>query len=96
LVEGGVRAPAPYPDVALALAMPAAELAAEFERLHGRRPRTRYPTYLRRRVAWAVQAAKLGGLPKPISGRVVELKEHLPERWREVFAGVARVPPVSA
>jgi hypothetical protein len=51
----------------------------------------RYPTYLRRRVAWAVLAVKLGGLPKPISGKVMELKEHLPERWREVFADVARV-----
>jgi hypothetical protein len=91
LVEGGERAPAPYPDVILALAMPAAKLAAAFERLHSRRPPTRYPTYLRRRVAWAVQAAKLGGLPKPIGRRVMELKEHLPDRWQEAFAGVARV-----
>ena len=91
LVEAGVRAPAPYPDVTVALAMPATELAAEFQRLHGRTPRTRYPPYLRRRVAWAIQAAKLGGLPKPMSGRVMELKEHVPERWQDAFAGVARV-----
>jgi hypothetical protein len=90
LVEGGARAPTPYPDVALALAIPAPDLAAEFERLHGRRPPTRYPTYLRRRVAWAVQAVKLGGLPKPIAGKVLELKEHLPELWQAAFAGVAR------
>jgi hypothetical protein len=51
----------------------------------------RYPTYLRRRVSWAVQAAKLGALPKPNAGRVMELREHLPARWKEAFAGVARV-----
>jgi hypothetical protein len=79
------------PDVALARATPAAQLDSEFEPLHGHRPPSRHPDYLRRRVAWAVQAAKLDGLPKPISGRVVELKEHLPERWKDAFLGVARV-----
>jgi hypothetical protein len=39
----------------------------------------------------ALQAAKKDGPPKPISVRVMELREHLPERWQEVFAGVARV-----
>ena len=45
---------------------------------HHERPPSLQPDYLRRRVVWAVQAAKLGGLPKPISGKVMELKEHLP------------------
>ena len=71
--------------------MPIAQMAAEFERLHGHHPASRHPDYLRRRVTWAVQAAKLGGLPKPISGKVMELKDSLPERWQEAFAGVARV-----
>jgi hypothetical protein len=72
--------------------MPAAQLESEYQRLHGHRPACRHPEYVRRRVAWAVQAAaNLGGLPKPISGKVMELKEHLPERWQEAFAGVARV-----
>jgi len=58
---------------------------------HDERPPSLPPDYLRRRVVWAVQAAKLGGLPKPIRGKVMELKAHLPERWQEAFAGVARV-----
>jgi hypothetical protein len=91
LADAGAGAPTMLPDVARVLAMPPAHLLNEFEILHGHRPPSRNPEYLRRRVAWAVQAEKLGGLPKPISGRVMELKEHLPERWQEAFAGVARV-----
>jgi hypothetical protein len=79
------------PDVARVLAMPPAHLRNEFELLHGHRPPSRDAKYLRRRVAWAVQAEKLGGLSKPISGKVIELREHMPDRWQEVFAGVARV-----
>jgi len=91
LADGGAATPPTSPDVILAQAMPVAEMAAVFERLHGNRPPSRHPDHLRRRVAWAVQGAKLGGLAKPISARVMELKEHLPERWRAAFAGVARV-----
>jgi len=91
LADGGAGAPRQAAIVTAVTAMSAATLAAEFERLHGYRPRHRHPDYLRRRVAWAVQAAKLGGLPKPISGRVMELRDQLPERWREVFAEVERV-----
>jgi hypothetical protein len=67
------------------------ELAAEFERLYGRRPARRLPDHARRRIAWAVQAVKLGGMPKPIAGKVMELRDRLPARWKEAFAGVARV-----
>jgi hypothetical protein len=42
-------------------------------------------------VAGAVQADKLGGLPKSASARVMELRDALPHAWREVFAGVSRV-----
>jgi len=87
----GAAAPTPSGDVVAVVARDPAKLAADFERLHGHRPSSRHPEYLRRRVAWAIQAAKQGGLPKPISGRVMELREQLPERWRDVFAGVARV-----
>jgi len=91
LADGGAGAPAIAPAVIVIGAMAPAALVAEFERLHSHRPPSRHPDYLRRRVAWAVQAAKEGGLPKPISGRVMELRDHLPIRWREAFAGVARV-----
>jgi hypothetical protein len=91
LADGGAGAPAMLPDVARVLAMSPPQLANEFELLHGHRPPSRNLEYLRRRVAWAVQAAKLGGLPKPIAGKVMELKEHLPRQWQEAFANVARV-----
>jgi hypothetical protein len=91
LADGGAGAPAMLTDVARILAMSPVQLANEFELLHGHRPPSRNPEYLRRRVAWAVQAVKLGGLPKPIAGKVMELKEHLPERWQEAFAAVGRV-----
>jgi len=45
-------------------------------------------------AAWRSPAPSkrpIAGLPKPISGRVMELRDHLPERWREAFAGVPRV-----
>jgi hypothetical protein len=91
LADAGAGAPSILPDVARVLAMPPAHLRNEFEILHGHPPPSRNPDYLRRRVAWAVQADKLGGLSTAISGKVMELKEHLPERWQEAFAGVARV-----
>jgi hypothetical protein len=37
LADGGASAPRTSPDVILTLARPAAELAVEFERLHGRK-----------------------------------------------------------
>jgi hypothetical protein len=84
-------APSMLPDVARVMSMPAAELEVEYQRLHGHRPACRQPVYVRRRVAWAVQAVKIGGMPKPIAGKVMELKEHLPRQWQEAFANVARV-----
>jgi hypothetical protein len=86
-----IDAPTTMPDVARVISMPAAVLEVEYQRLHGHRPACRQPVYVRRRVAWAVQAVKLGALPKPIASKVMELKEHLPERWKEAFGNVARV-----
>jgi hypothetical protein len=84
-------APTTMPDVARVISMPAAALEVEYQRLHGHLPASRQPVHVRRRVAWAVQAVKLGGMPKSMAGMVMELRDHLPERWKEAFAGVARV-----
>jgi hypothetical protein len=84
-------APTMLPNIARVLSMPADQLEVEYQRLHGHRPFSRHPEYVRRRVAWAIQAEKLGGLPKPIAGKVMELRDHLPNRWREAFAGIARI-----
>ena len=91
LADAGAGAPSMLPDVARVLAMPPAHLRNEFEILHGHRPPSHNPAYLRRRVAWAVQADKLGGLSKAVSGKVMELRERMPARWKEAFAGVTRV-----
>ena len=40
-----------------------AELAAEFERLYGRKPRYRSPVWMRKRIAFRVQENAYGGLP---------------------------------
>lgn len=42
-----------------------AELAAEFERLHGKPPRYRSVPWMRKRVAYAMQVAAYGGLCGP-------------------------------
>jgi len=86
--DGG---PAPQPVVAMVAAMNTAALTAEYHRLYDHRPPSRHPAYLRRRVTWGMQAARQGGLAKPISGRVIGLREQLPERWREVLGCVDRV-----
>ncbi|MBZ0153294.1 MAG: DUF2924 domain-containing protein [Planctomycetes bacterium] len=39
-----------------------AELAAKFERLHGRKPRYRSVPWLKKRIAFALQVEALGGL----------------------------------
>jgi hypothetical protein len=65
------------PDVARVVSMPAAALEVEYRRLHGHLPASRQPVYVRRRVAWAIQAEKLGGMPKPIAGKVMERRDHL-------------------
>jgi hypothetical protein len=46
---------------AIMMVTPPAALATKFGHLLGRRPPCRHPDYLRRRMAWAVQAEKLGG-----------------------------------
>lgn len=42
-----------------------AELTAEYERLHGRRPRYRSPVWMRKRIAYQLQVAAHGGLSAP-------------------------------
>ncbi len=42
-----------------------AELAAEYERLCGKPPRYRNPTWMRKRIAYQAQVAAYGGLSGP-------------------------------
>lgn len=50
-----------------------AELAAEFERLHGRPPRYRSPRWLVKRIAFKLQEAAHGGLTGPVRAELERL-----------------------
>jgi hypothetical protein len=51
-------------QIAALTAMTTAELDAEYQRLHGRPPRYRSVPWLRKRIAFALQTAAFGGLPR--------------------------------
>lgn len=53
--------------------MSTADLAAEYEKLTGRPARSRNRAWLRKRVAWHVQAAEYGGLSDAALARAEEL-----------------------
>jgi hypothetical protein len=53
--------------------MPAAQLTAQYASLFGRPPRVRNVAWLRRQVAWALQARELGGLSDRAKARLDEL-----------------------
>lgn len=63
----------PTTKIAALQAMSTAELAAEFERLHGRKPRYRSPAWLRKRIAFRLQVAAYGGLSGPARAEVDRL-----------------------
>ncbi len=50
-----------------------AELAAEYERLYGRKPRYRNPVWMRKRIAYQVQVAAYGGLSGPARAELKRL-----------------------
>ncbi len=58
-------------------AMPAAELAARYEELFGRPPRTKNRQHLWRRCAWKEQERRLGGLSGAAKKRLDELASDL-------------------
>ena len=54
-----------------------AELAAEFERLHGKKPRHRSPVWMRKRIAFKLQEAAYGGLSGPARAELERLAADL-------------------
>ena len=60
-------------QVAALAAMTTAELAAEYQRLHGRRPRYRSVPWMRKRIAHALQVAAYGGLSRAARAAVNDL-----------------------
>ncbi len=50
-----------------------AELAGEFDRLYGRKPRYRNPVWMRKRIAYQAQVAAYGGLSGPARAELKRL-----------------------
>ena len=53
------------------------ELAAEFERVCGRRPRYRSVPWLRKRIAHALQVAAFGGLTRTANAAIADLTKDI-------------------
>ncbi len=63
--------------------MSSAELAAKFEKLLGRPCRTRNVQYLRKRLAWEIQARIEGGLSEKAVARIDALGSQAGTGWKE-------------
>jgi hypothetical protein len=57
------------------------ELDAEYRRLFGKAPRRRHPEFLKKRIAFQLQIAAYGGLPRPARAELERLASelHLPD-----------------
>ena len=64
-------------------AMTGAELAVKYERLFRRPSRTRNVQYLRKRLAWELQARIEGGLSETALARIEALGAQAGTRWKE-------------
>ena len=53
--------------------MATAELAAKYETLFGKKPRTRLPAWMRKRLAFKIQERALGGLSAPARAAIERL-----------------------
>lgn len=63
--------------------MGTAELATKFAELTGQLPRTKNRAYLRKRVAWHLQAAEYGGLSEAALARIDELAPLAMKRFEQ-------------
>lgn len=53
------------------------ELAARYEQLHGKSPRTRHPQWMRKRIAYRIQEIAYGGLSKAARDAIDRLNADL-------------------
>ncbi len=70
-------------ELAALAAMTSAELAAKYEKWLGRPSRTRNAQYLRKRLAWEIQARIEGGLSETALARIEALGKMAPSAWKE-------------
>jgi Protein of unknown function (DUF2924) len=73
--------------------MTGAQLAAKFEDLFERPATTRNKQYLRKRLAWEIQAGIEGGLSERALQRIDELAVHVPEKWKRALDPKAPAKP---
>ena len=68
-------------EIAVLHNLSTAELAGEFERLYGRKPRYRSPVWMRKRIGFKLQERVFGGLSGPARAELERLAQdiHLPE-----------------
>ena len=75
--------------------MTTAELAARFAELTGRPSRTRNRAYLRKRVAWHLQAAEYGGLSEAALAKIEELAPIAMRRFNQSSRRRAKPEPAA-
>jgi hypothetical protein len=71
-----------------------AELVERFHALVGEPTRSRNGAYLRKRLAWEIQAKAEGGLSERSLAMILELGDHLPARWGRAPATMLPAPAV--
>lgn len=62
--------------------MSVAALAEKYRELYGEPTRSRNRAYLKKRLAWRIQASFEGGLSHSALERIKQLGDQLPERWQ--------------
>ena len=75
-------------------AMTVGELAEKFREVFGFPTRTRNKLYLRKRVAWQIQALAEGGLSPRALAKIEELAPLAPVRWRPDLTAVTGTLPL--
>jgi hypothetical protein len=73
--------------------MGTAELATKFAELTGQLPRTKNRAYLRKRVAWHLQAAEYGGLSEAALAKIDELVPLAMKRFQQSSRSRAKPEP---
>lgn len=80
-------------ELAALATMGTAELATKFAELTGQLPRTKNRAYLRKRVAWHLQAAEYGGLSEAALAKIDELAPLAMKRFQQSSRRRAKPEP---
>ncbi|MBM4321866.1 MAG: DUF2924 domain-containing protein [Deltaproteobacteria bacterium] len=70
-------------QLAAVASMSVGELAEKYREVYGEPTRSRNKDYLRKKVAWQIQALEGGGLSQRALAKIAELAPDAPTRWRK-------------